>query len=164
MKSIPKASRGFTLVELMVTIGLIAVLVALLLPVVAGAKGQMNIVSCQNNLRQLMSCVSQYTMDEKGQLPFCNWASAGPADTGCYAHGWLFSTNTTWTPGQPPLDGMNTGVLWKYNHSRAIYHCPVDLQGSETWVGTHYLTSYTMDVTSLNSPVAIDKSTPRNTC
>lgn len=97
-----------------------------------------------------MLSVYQYSMDNKGQLPYANWASAGPADTAAYAHGWLFSTNLSWIPGSPPHDGMKTGVLWSYNHSQAIYHCPVDQEDSEVWIGTHWLTSFTMDGSQCN--------------
>jgi len=48
-----KASRGFTLVELLIVIGVIVVLMALLLPAVQSSRASARSAACQNNLRQL---------------------------------------------------------------------------------------------------------------
>ena len=48
-----KASRGFTLVELLIVIGVIVVLIALLLPAVQSSRASARSAACQNNLRQL---------------------------------------------------------------------------------------------------------------
>jgi prepilin-type N-terminal cleavage/methylation domain-containing protein/prepilin-type processing-associated H-X9-DG protein len=57
---------GFTLVELLVVIGVIAVLIAMLMPALAKARRQAQTVQCQSNLRQLGVLLSSYAVRSKG--------------------------------------------------------------------------------------------------
>ena len=59
------SKRGFTLVELLVAIAIIAILIAILLPVVIAAKRQANQVVCQSNLRQLGIAMALYAQDSR---------------------------------------------------------------------------------------------------
>jgi prepilin-type N-terminal cleavage/methylation domain-containing protein/prepilin-type processing-associated H-X9-DG protein len=60
---------GFTLVELLVVIGIIAILMALMLPSISKAKAKANQTSCLNNLRQLNLGASMYASDHDEELP-----------------------------------------------------------------------------------------------
>jgi len=60
---------GFTLVELLVVIGIIAILIALLLPTLAKAREQANRTACLSNLRQLSVAAVRYAHENRGMLP-----------------------------------------------------------------------------------------------
>jgi prepilin-type N-terminal cleavage/methylation domain-containing protein/prepilin-type processing-associated H-X9-DG protein len=61
--------RGFSLVELLVVIGIIAVLVSILLPAVNRARQQAVAVDCASQLRQLGTALSIYAENNKGMYP-----------------------------------------------------------------------------------------------
>jgi prepilin-type processing-associated H-X9-DG protein len=66
-----RQSRGgaFTLVELLIVIGIIAVLIGILLPVVGRARQQANAIACASNLRQVAMAFMMYTQGNKGVFP-----------------------------------------------------------------------------------------------
>lgn len=61
---------GFTLVELLVVIGIIAVLVAILLPALNAARAHANSVTCMSNMRQVTGAVLAYADSNGGRLPW----------------------------------------------------------------------------------------------
>ncbi|MFI5385601.1 MAG: prepilin-type N-terminal cleavage/methylation domain-containing protein [Fimbriimonadales bacterium] len=64
-----KISRAFTLTEMLVVILIVALLAALLFPVLVGAKNKSKEVPCMSNLRQLYVAWSLYTQDDNDTMP-----------------------------------------------------------------------------------------------
>jgi prepilin-type N-terminal cleavage/methylation domain-containing protein len=60
---------GFTLVELLVVIGIIAVLISILLPSLNNARKKAQAVACASNMRQIYLGMLMFTQDNKGRLP-----------------------------------------------------------------------------------------------
>jgi len=62
--------HAFTLVELLVVIGIIAVLISVLLPTLNKARDRGKTISCQANLRQIHQAAMNYAAENRGRLPY----------------------------------------------------------------------------------------------
>jgi prepilin-type N-terminal cleavage/methylation domain-containing protein/prepilin-type processing-associated H-X9-DG protein len=73
MRKLFKGREGFTLVELLVVIAVIAILAAILYPVFAVARDKARQASCQSNLKQVGTAVQMYLQDYEGTYPTNPW-------------------------------------------------------------------------------------------
>ena len=69
MKSFVLKKQGFTFIELLVTIGIIAILAGIIIPILNMARHKAQHILCVNNMRQLFIAFEQYANDNNGFLP-----------------------------------------------------------------------------------------------
>ena len=109
--------RGFTLIELLTVIATIAILAALLLPILSRAKIKAQRTTCLSNLRQLGVAWMMYADDNDGSLV----ESYPDNNPEVWVQGDMTKANEA---GNPDL--IRAGKLFPYNQSVPIYHCPAD--------------------------------------
>jgi prepilin-type N-terminal cleavage/methylation domain-containing protein len=117
--------RAFTLIELLVVIAIIAILAALLLPVLSRAKNHAGKVTDLNNFKQIMVAVHLYADDNNDVLPPPNWDQGRVTmDDGKSHPGWLYAV-TAGVSG-PPRFNLEKGLLWPTLRTPKVYVCPND--------------------------------------
>jgi prepilin-type N-terminal cleavage/methylation domain-containing protein/prepilin-type processing-associated H-X9-DG protein len=88
-----RSRRGFTLVELLVVMGIIALLASMLMPSLAKAKAKANQIKCLNNLRQLGLSMTMYASDSNDEYPARRAEpNAWPQKLKPYFRDWLIIT------------------------------------------------------------------------
>ena len=121
-----QSRRGFTLIELLVVIAIIAILAALLLPVLGRSKEKAKSLTCINNLKQLGVAVRMYSDANDGKLPKAE----------------RLPTSSTNVPPLPricdllaPELGYNTNSL---PQTATVLRCPMDNVGRFQAEGSSY--------------------------
>lgn len=143
--------RGFSLVELLIAIAVIAVLAAVIFPTFAAAKRRSRVASCQSNLRQIYSAFELYLQD---------WDECYPNNGDPYlwmGRRWRWalkdyvSLSARQIPGNPmKSDGSRSGVLL----------CPDDPVAPTQWEGTSYAysMSFYLSLEDVNAMTSIQQT------
>jgi prepilin-type N-terminal cleavage/methylation domain-containing protein/prepilin-type processing-associated H-X9-DG protein len=124
-------NTGFTLIELLVVIAIIAILAAMLLPVLGKAKTKAQGISCVNNLKQLQLAWYMYAVDNNDVIvPTSNYGGNGtPYDPVIMPGGaeaqWVLGSVSTGLTGTN-VDFIKNGLLWPFTKALTIYKCPAD--------------------------------------
>lgn len=121
--------RAFTLVELMVVIGVILLLISIIIPTLNLVREQGKAVKCQSNLRQLWQGYVLFAAAHDNRLPGCAFDASNPDPD-----------KRDWMQGSQVgnvLAAPQKGTLFPYvSHSYDIYRCPsLDLAETGTAAG-----------------------------
>jgi prepilin-type N-terminal cleavage/methylation domain-containing protein len=127
--------QGFTLVELLAVIATIAILAALLLPILSKAKIKAQRTACFSNLRQLGAAWQMYFNDNNGFL-----VASFPGNPDVWVEGSMTNAVEAVDPGL-----IAQGKLFAYSQSISIYHCPSDSGVSIAGKVVPSLRSYSMN-------------------
>ncbi|MBU0639598.1 MAG: prepilin-type N-terminal cleavage/methylation domain-containing protein [Planctomycetes bacterium] len=137
-----RGKLGFTLVELLVVVAVLALLMAILLPGLKQARQQGKRALCLSNLRQMAITAHGYANVYQGRLPIAHYRENRPGLFISYA--WDFTTIKDWNAGGAVR--TEPGILWQGSTNPKIHQCP-SFAGDHNWLadpytGYNYNTSY----------------------
>ena len=129
---------AFTLIEMLVVIGVIMILAAILMPALSRAKESGRVARCASNLRQLHLAAMNYANDSGGTLPVAvsRWIPNSDGTSWTLSQGWVHWANIPaagtagtydWQDNTAAKLGtacITNGTFWPYVREMDVYLCP----------------------------------------
>ncbi len=112
--------RGFSIIDLLVSIVVIAVLLGIMLPVLAHATEASRRVACRSNVRQMALAVAMYAEDHAGRLPESEYSSGDTPDT--YRPAEMMTLNAG--KGSGDWEGLGWLYAEEYLRTPTLFYCP----------------------------------------
>ncbi len=117
-------NRAFTLVELLVVIGIIALLISFLMPALSRVRDSAKAVQCASNLRQLHMGVLMYAGESKGFYPAA----------------WHPDNLTVWAGTPSKMLCWSRWIFPYVNRNRSVFICPAQKASTAPWASIPYPT------------------------
>jgi len=119
---------AFTMIELLVVIAIIAILAAVLLPVLQHAKQSSMGIKCMSNMRQMALGWQMYAQENKECIVMASMDGGSPAQNPLNAYAWTkqeedYSANAY---NYDPTVDITVGPLYPYINDYHVYRCPAD--------------------------------------
>ncbi len=131
------SKKNFTLIELLITIAIIAILFSIMLPSLQKTREYAKGIQCASNLKQIGAMLSGYTFDYNSFLPTPNGNSGLAMGMGRYWPDRISSNRML----------INDYPTWRKTHP--VFWCPSDIAGIEDGT-TNNLASYTLVAVDVN--------------
>jgi len=115
---------GFTLLELVAVVTVVAIIMALLMPSLSASRRKADGIFCMNNLRQVHLAWEMYAEDHADHLPGVTGGSFN--GTGKWVSGWLDFSSSPDNTNKALLTSPHYSQIGSYIKTPAVYRCPAD--------------------------------------